>query len=176
MPQVFALCSSTNCSSCDIQDRHLRIGAERSHVLKRHMRAAVGLGRHAGVGAEHAHVRVVVAAGQEDLIRAAARGERAEAVDKWDLSADGHTGSRADHIGLHDADVERLLREGGKQTVRADRTGKIAFQIDNLAVLRHQLLQSFRKDFSQLQFTFSYRRSHRPSLLSCSSRSASAAA
>ena len=69
------------------------------------------------------------------LLISAAGGEHGEGIGKRHLAAGGQTGSNADHIGLSDTDVKKLVGKRLGKAVGHCCTGQISIQYNQLWIL-----------------------------------------
>ena len=120
--------------------------AVEGHVLEGHVGAAVHGRRDAGIRADHRDIVLAVAAGEEDLVVAAAGREGTEGVDDGPIARHGQARGHAGHVALGDAAVDGAVRVLSGPFQRAGAAHQIRVQIDGVLVLGHDLFNCGPKD------------------------------
>lgn len=114
-----------------LQHHRMRQPAHDAHVLERHVGAAVVAGAHPGVGGDHLDVVALIIQRHEQLIETAAAGEGGKGMHERHPAGERQPGGDADHIGLHDAAVDHVLRVILVYAVHRHRAHQIRLQRDD---------------------------------------------
>ncbi len=111
----------------------MRQATHNTHILKRHVRAAVMAGRHARIRSNDLHVIALVVEGHKQLVEAATAGKRGKGVDKRLTAGERQPCRGTDHVGLHNAAVDHVLRIITCHAIHRHGAHQIRLQGDNLA-------------------------------------------
>ena len=119
---------------CGLDYRGVRYKSHQAEVFEGHVRAAVGLCRDARVRAYDLDVQILVSAGNEYLIKDTPCSKYTECVEERNKPRGGHTSRKTYCVCLHDAAVDRAVREGFVELAGAYRVADVGVDNDKLRV------------------------------------------